>query len=163
MVVADVGATFRRMEKRLDVRDLVKAHVDAVRFAGKHPDLASFYGRRFRAFAAAFGIDDRVELERFGRNHLEGLAASTMAELIGLHSPFANYLEAPKVVIELHERYGRAISDALGETEKALEDLLVGIFVEMHGLAEHRTVTVNDLRSGDFDPSEPWPDEYDYW
>ncbi|MBK8468225.1 MAG: hypothetical protein IPL45_00040 [Actinomycetales bacterium] len=83
--------------------------------------------------------------------------------MIGLHSPFSNYLEAPTSIANLYSRFGAGINDGLQQTEAAIEGLLAAVLGELHGLPANRTVSDDDLRRNGFDPSTPWPDESDYW
>jgi hypothetical protein len=161
--MSDPRRTVSNMERRYDIQDLAAAQVNAARFGKKHPDLAKFHTARFRALALAFGIHDSAELSEFGKDALESLAASSIRMLIGLHSPFSNFLEAPKNVTDLHAQFGAAINSGIRQTETAIEGLLAGVLAELHGIPAGRTVGDEELRRHGFDPSSPWPDELDYW
>jgi hypothetical protein len=151
------------MERRYDIHDLATAHVNAVRFAKKHPDLADFHESRFRALALAFDIPDSAEQSDPGKDALESLAASSIRTLVGLHSPFSNFLEAPKNVIDLHARFGAAINAGIRQTDTAIQEILAEVLNELHNIPAGRTVGDEELRRHGFDPSSPWPDELDYW
>ncbi|GAB4003068.1 hypothetical protein [Nocardioides ultimimeridianus] len=150
------------MDQDYGIRDLALAHVDAARFADKHPDLASFHTGRLRALSAAFAAGAAGKLDPFDRDCLEGLAESTVTTLVGLHSPFASYLEAPSCIIDLYVVHARPINESLDGARRSLEDLLAGVLASLHGLPGDRTVTADELRTQGFDPAEPWPDELDY-
>jgi hypothetical protein len=151
------------MEHRYDIHDLVTAQVNAVRFAKKHRDLAKFHESRFRALALAFGIHDTAELPEFGKDALESLAAASIRTLVGLGSPFSNFLEAPESIADLYGRFGPAINAGVRQTKTAIAELLAGILAELHGIPADSTVGGEDLRRYGFDPEIPWPDELEYW
>lgn len=150
------------MDQEYGIRDLALAHVHAARFADKHPDLASFHTRRLQAFSAAFAAGAVGKVDPFDRDCLEGLAESTVRILVGLHSPFASYLEAPSCIIDLYVVHARPLGESLDRARHALEDLLAGVLASLHGLPGDRTVTADELRAHGLDPATPWPDELDY-
>jgi hypothetical protein len=148
------------MERQYDIHDLVTAQVNATRFAGKHPDLADFHSARYRALSLAFGFEDTAES---GDRALETLAEAGIQASLGLHSPFSGFLEAPTSVIEFYHRYGPAIDDGIQQTAAAIRKLLEAVVSKLHGIPADRTVNDDDLRRNGFDPSTPWPEEFDYW
>jgi hypothetical protein len=151
------------MEHGYDIHDLVTARMNAVRFAGKDPDLAKFHSKRYHALQFALTASlpfpagtDAQALEILARRCIESSAS--------LESPFAGFLEAPQCVIDLYGRFQSDQYDAfhredLEPTRAAIKKLLDGVELELHRILGDRTVSDDDLCRYGFDPSTPWPDE----
>lgn len=151
------------MARQYTIKDLVDAQVDAARFASKHPDLAGFHSSRYRAMARAFGAGDPAGAERIDDTGLRSLERSAIDVLVGLDSPFYGFLEAPRSVRAMHSRFAGPIDAGIRQTNNAVLKLLQAVVIEDHDIPADRTVTDDDLRRYDFDPSTPWPDEFDYF
>jgi hypothetical protein len=152
------------MQHRYGIDDLVAARVGAARFADKHPDLSEFYVTRYQAMSRAFGIEDGpVDTLDVDRVALADLVDASVRALVELHSPFAIFLEAPQSIHALHARFSPAIDAGIEQTKTAIVEVLTAAVAELHGFDEDRTVGVDDLRRYGFEPSTPWPDEFDYF
>lgn len=145
------------------VRDLARALVDARRFQGAHSDLAKFYDARCRALAEALGGSASLDSERWPEEQaLAGLMETTIHQIVALHSPFADLLEAPENIADLYQHFAAPINEGIRIATEALEDLLVHVIVDLWGIAEDAVVGDDDLRTNGFRPGTTWPDELDY-
>lgn len=152
------------MDRQYTVSDLASARLDADRFSGRHPDLDSFHSTRYRAMAASFGVnvDERIEWDD-DKSVLARLAEHTVDAYHELSSPFSGYLAAPLIISDIYAKYAPAINDGLRETKAAIQTLLGGVLRQLHEIPEGRTVNDDDLSRNGFNPSTPWPDEFDYF
>jgi hypothetical protein len=152
------------------VHDLVLALVDARRYQHAVPELQKHAFSRYNALTRAFGLEPDELPGPSGRREddpprgeLSELLAASLRAYERLHSPFADYLEAPPRILRLHRHHGPRLSAAYEDTRAALLDLLVDVVVLEHGLPPTATVDDDDLRDHGFDASQPAPDPDDYW
>lgn len=147
------------MTKDLTVRDLVLARLEALKFATQHEDLASYYGSRDQALAAAFGVTWSAQ-DRAGYFMV---ARSCELSLADLRSPFSGYLEVTSEIADLFRTHGGPIDDAVATARGLMLDLLLDVTCRRFGLAADHTVPVGALADLGFDVTVPAPDPLDYW
>lgn len=150
------------MDREYTVNDLIEAKLLAVQFSGKHPDLDEFHSSRYRALAGSFGVDVSYGSTDVDRSGLSDLVAHAVDAYQNLRSPFSGYLFAPPDINDLYQQFGPEINDGLKRAKRAIEALLVAAFGRLHEVPLDKTVIDDDLRRYGFDPSTPWPDEFDY-
>ncbi|WP_370287767.1 hypothetical protein [Nocardioides sp.] len=117
------------------LREVVRAQVEELRWAGAHPAHAASHARRARELEAGAGLDPARE--QF-TEHLPLVATATEVRrmLAELRSPFEGWLEVPVQVAGLAPTFEPPIDAAIAATRAALEDLLVGILARIHELPE---------------------------
>lgn len=173
--------------------DLVDAWREKQSFSEAHEDLRDYHRRRYQAFAAAFGADlDRpldskppmpawmVEWHRgqpprsvrpldhpvwWGHwpEELHRFAHRADERARELYGPFSGYLERPPALSALGARFGDGIADSLRVTRARIAELVFEVMAVLYPEAAGRTITVEDLRAGGFDPDSHRPDPMDYW
>ena len=143
----------------LTVRHLVASRLDALEFESKHVDLATYYGARYAAMAAAFGVDDTIR-DRAGLHVLAGACERAIRDL---RSPFSGFLEAPQAIADLSRVHGPVINDTVTATRESILDLLVDVTCRRFGLPADRTVPLHTLQDHGFDIEAHAPDPIDYW
>ena len=72
------------------------------------------------------------------------------------------YLEAPRVLVHLHQRYGIRIQRALDEAEAAMIDLLDELAGRLWAIGDSERINAADLAMYGFDPSD-YPTTDDDW
>lgn len=144
-------------EPGLGLRNLLQAREAARTYRTAHPDLRDFHASRAAAMSAALGVNvdgpppaaDPV---------LVDLLQRVIASIALQRSPFDEYLEMPRHVVELWRRHGRRIDAATTELEHRLLDFAVELVALVWGLDPGTRVPVAELAAHGFDPSTPEPD-----
>jgi hypothetical protein len=150
----------------MGVADLAEAMVAALRWRNADPVLRNYHAAKLAGLRGALGADpdaDARSLDRPGGRSLRYLLDATVAMLAADRSPFAGFLEAPREVVALYQRHGKAINAAGGALNDTLTELLKDLIVEIYKIPLTRTATDETLRQHGFDPYDPEPDPLDYW
>jgi hypothetical protein len=162
---------------------LIDACRDRHRSGEAHPDLGQYFNLRYRAFAAAFGVDldecpavapqapewiqahmARAPLPR-DENWHQAIHAFTQRTERGsrhLSGPFAGYLEMPPEMAAVYDHFAESIAAPLTAAAAAISTMLAALFVALYPEAANRFISARDLVAHGFDPSvtAPDPDEY---
>jgi hypothetical protein len=150
----------------MGVADLAEAMVAALRWRNADPAPRNYHAAKLAGLRGALGADadaDTRSLDRPGGRSLHYLLDATVAMLASARSPFAGYLEAPREVVTLYQRHGKAINAAGDTLNDTLIELLKDLIVEIYKIPRTRTVSDETLRQHGFNPEDPEPDPLDYW
>lgn len=120
--------------------------------------MRDYNGPRGEAFKQAFGLrdDDRRKPDMY----LIHLVNSTLESMLSFRSPVAGYMEAPRELVELAERFMPEIQHANDELDRALRKILRASLEELVEPGR-TTVTARDLIDHGFDPAPEAPDPYE--
>lgn len=173
--------------------DLVRAWRDKRSFSNAHEDLRDYHGRRYTAFAAAFGADlDRPPATKPAmptwmvewHNHQPPRSVRPLDHPVWwgqwpkdvhrfalraderereLYGPFSGYVERPPALSALSDRFGQGIADPLRAARMRIAELIFEVMAVLYPAAAARTITTNDLRAAGFDPSGRRPEPMNYW
>lgn len=167
-----------------DFAEFVGAWRDKRRWADAHPDLATHYAARYRAFASAFEADldecptiappvpdcMAARMAEFGisrsdhwHREVYRFTLETDHRYRYLSGPFSGYLEIPPEMLAVRDRFSPAIAKPLAEARNAITVMVLELLVALHPGAAQRVVTQDELRVRGFDPAVPGPDPDDYW
>lgn len=135
---------------------LMVAHVDALRFENKHPDLATYHTGLYNALLAAFQRNPAdLPLE------LSGVFYGAARSIADTGGAFDGSMECPSELIPLVERHSRDIGRAVAALSKAHYALMVDIMERAFGPCS-KVVSSDELRQLGFDDRNA-PEECDYF
>lgn len=156
-------------KKKFTRADFLHAWLKAKEHEDSHEDLCSYHSKVYSAFSQAFKVD---------LNHLpaafHGVAEDRHLGIVfrffqsvaknrsSFSSPFSGVLAAPKYISDLSWVYGDQFLVIQEESEKLHNKLLLELMDKIWGIADNHTVTQEDLNQHGY-PSEPEPDDSDYW
>ena len=162
---------------------LIEAWREMRRWGEAHPNLAQYFNLRYRAFAAAFGVDldacpevapappewltariagGELPFDEDWHQTIHAFADRAERDSRRLSGPFAGYLELQHVIAAIYEQFGASIAEPLAAAAAAISDLLAAIFVALYPEAANRVVSEHDLAAHGFDPRATAPDP-DYY
>jgi hypothetical protein len=162
---------------------LIDAWRDSRRWGEAHPDLSQYFNLRYRAFAAAFGVDldacpevapqapewmkarmAPAQLQRDEDWHrtIHAFTQSAERDSRYLSGPFAGYLEMPPEMAAVYDHFAASIAAPLTAAGAAISSMLAVLFVVLYPEAANRVISADDLVAHGFDPRAAAPDPGDY-
>jgi hypothetical protein len=152
-------------KKTYDHRDLVRTYVLAKSYEKAAPELRDYYGGLYSGLSSFFGADlDQIgsisdaESDSFGMDHLFNRC---LEQYLRVSSPFGEFIEAPRRICDLYEKYGKRLTEIENNYKAACFDLMCEICRIVFG-ATDKQITSDELKRLGFDDSEE-PDELDFF
>jgi len=152
-------------KKTYDYRDLVRTYILTKGYENAAPELRDYYGglySRLKSFFAAdldqIGSISDAESDSFG---LDRLLHRCLEQYLRVWSPFSGFLEAPRRICDLYEKYGKRLTVIENKYKTACFDLMCEIYRTVLGVTDKK-ISSDELRKLGFDDSLE-PDEVDFF
>lgn len=151
-------------DKVYGYKDLIKAYIQKKRYENAAPGLRDYHAGLYSHLKSFFGVDlDRIEQNANLKSQFHGLDRlfrDSLEKYLGISSPFSRFLEAPKQICDLHDTYGRKLSEIEGKYKQVCFDLMCEIYGIVFGRTD-KQITSDELKKHGFDDSLE-PDELDF-
>jgi hypothetical protein len=165
-----MGYFVARLERPYDYRGLIEAYIYTQRTDFIHSDFTTYYASLLAALQERFGVRLSQDGLSFPQEVFWMLFQSTVRSLLRITNPWADYLDATLLHMELREtgELGRIVDcarmvivEANKTSEAAHREMLDALFKAIFGECK-RIVTSEELLAGGFDDSKE-PDISDYY
>lgn len=141
---------------QLDARDLVLAAVAADRWRKAHPDLESYFTRRYELLHDALGarheLRSSVDAECTGAGcagadhfDLEATMRDSVHLVNSVPNPFEGILEASDGISDLYRRFGGRVYGAAAELRNALIDVALDVLLQFEPALADKTTNEETL------------------